>query len=76
MADIGAMELGLAEARVAEVLVARLCHELINPLGAVVNGIEILEDDPSFAPDAAQLIAASARQASARLQFYRLAYGA
>jgi histidine phosphotransferase ChpT len=62
--------------KLAEVLTARLCHELVNPLGAVSNGVEVLEEDPAFAAEAAKLIATSARQAAIRLQFYRLAYGA
>jgi histidine phosphotransferase ChpT len=62
--------------KLAEVLTARLCHELVNPLGAVVNGVEVMEEDPAFAAEASVLIATSARQAATRLQFYRLAYGA
>jgi histidine phosphotransferase ChpT len=62
--------------KIAELLAARLCHELVSPIGAVANGLEILEDEPNFAADAGALIALSARQASRRLQFYRLAYGA
>jgi histidine phosphotransferase ChpT len=62
--------------KIAELLAARLCHELVSPIGAVANGLEILEDEPNFAADAGALIALSARQASRRLQFYRIAYGA
>jgi histidine phosphotransferase ChpT len=62
----------------AALLCSRLCHDLISPVGAVVNGLEVLEDDndeetKKFALD---LIKKSARQASARLQFCRLAFGA
>ena len=47
-------------------------------VGAVVNGIEVLEDenDAAMRADALRLVAASAEQASARLQFARLAFGA
>jgi histidine phosphotransferase ChpT len=62
--------------RIAELLAARLCHELVSPIGAISNGLEILEDEPNFAQDAGALIGLSARQASRRLQFYRIAYGA
>jgi histidine phosphotransferase ChpT len=62
--------------RIAELLAARLCHELVSPVGAVANGVEILEDEPEFAVEAAKLIGQSARDARRRLQFYRLAYGA
>jgi len=61
--------------RIAELLAARLCHELVSPIGAIANGLEILEDEPDFASDAGALIELSARQASRRLQFYRIAYG-
>ena len=62
--------------KIAEFLAARLCHELVSPIGAIGNGLEILEDEPDFAGDAGALIGLSARQASRRLQFYRVAYGA
>jgi histidine phosphotransferase ChpT len=61
--------------RIAEFLAARLCHELVSPIGAISNGLEILEDEPDFAGDAGALIGLSARQAARRLQFYRVAYG-
>jgi histidine phosphotransferase ChpT len=64
------------EFRVLELLNARLCHELISPVGAVNNGVELLDDeDPDFVRDAIQLIGQSARKAGQRLQFYRFAYG-
>ena len=61
--------------RIAELLAARLCHELVSPIGAINNGVELLEDDPDFAADASGLIGQSATQATRRLQFYRVAYG-
>jgi len=61
--------------RIAELLAARLCHELVSPTGAINNGVELLEDDPDFSADAIGLIAQSALQATRRLQFYRVAYG-
>lgn len=62
----------------AALLCSRVCHDLISPVGAVVNGLEVLEDDndeetKTFALD---LIKKSARKASARLQFCRIAFGA
>jgi histidine phosphotransferase ChpT len=66
----------LVEMRVVELLGARLCHELVSPVGAINNGVELLgEEDPDFVRDAIQLIGQSARKASQRLQFYRFAYG-
>ena len=62
--------------RVLELLSSRLCHELISPVGAINNGIELMdEDDPEFVKDATKLIANSARTAGRRLDFYRFAYG-
>jgi histidine phosphotransferase ChpT len=62
--------------RVAELLASRLCHDLVGPVGAVNNGMELLEDeDLGMSDDAIQLSASSARQAANLLQYYRLAYG-
>jgi histidine phosphotransferase ChpT len=62
----------------AALLCSRVCHDLISPVGAVVNGLEVLEDDNDEQTKtfALELIKKSARQASARLQFCRLAFGA
>jgi histidine phosphotransferase ChpT len=62
----------------AALLCSRVCHDLISPVGAIVNGLEVLDEDKdeetkTFALD---LIKKSARQASAKLQFCRLAFGA
>jgi histidine phosphotransferase ChpT len=59
-------------------LCSRMCHDVISPVGAIVNGLEVLEDetDPAMRDFALDLIRKSARQASARLQFVRLAFGA
>jgi len=59
-------------------LCSRVCHDVISPVGAIVNGLEVLEDesDASMREFALELIAKSARQASARLQFARIAFGA
>src|SRR5437588_3419962 len=62
----------------AALLCSRVCHDLISPTGAIVNGIEVLEDgaDAETKSFALDLIKKSARTASARLQFCRLAFGA
>ena len=59
-------------------LVSRVCHDLVGPLGAVVNGLEVLEDerDAAMRADALKIVTSSANQALARLQFMRLAFGA
>jgi len=62
----------------AAMLCSRVCHDLINPVGAIGNGLEALED-PSQAEmaDLAQdLIKNAAKQSLAKLEFARLAYGA
>ena len=63
----------------AALLCSRVCHDLISPAGAIVNGLEVLEDkdsDEETKTFALDLIKRSARTASARLQFCRLAFGA
>src|ERR1043165_8855042 len=62
----------------AALLCSRVCHDLISPVGAVVNGIEVMEDDADEQTKAfaVELIKKSATTASARLQFCRLAFGA
>lgn len=64
------------ELRVLELLAARLCHDLISPVSAIANGVELLgEDDPDFVRQATALVGDSARKANRRLQFYRFTYG-
>lgn len=62
----------------AALISSRLCHDVISPVGAIVNGLEVLEEekDPAMREIALDLVRKSARQASARLQFARLAFGA
>jgi histidine phosphotransferase ChpT len=69
--SIGALDL-------AAYLCSRVCHDLISPVGAIVNGIEVLEEDKDEETKtfALELIKKSAYQASAKLQFCRLAFGA
>lgn len=56
-------------------LCSRICHDIISPVGAINNGLELLEEGGAD-EDAMALIASSARSASARLQFARIAFGA
>lgn len=61
---------------------SRICHDLVSPVGAIANGIEILAEeggadgDPEMRAQALDLIAQSATQASRRLAFCRMAFGA
>jgi len=62
----------------AALLCSRVCHDLISPAGAIVNGLEVLEEskDEETKTFALSLIKKSARTATARLQFCRIAFGA
>lgn len=62
------------DTHLAELLTTRLCHDLTGPIGAVHNGAEFMKEG-GMADDAADLIATSAAEAVARLQFYRVVYG-
>jgi histidine phosphotransferase ChpT len=72
------MQITLDSLDLAALLTSRVCHDVINPIGAIVNGLEVLEDDKDgeMRDFALGLIKKSAKQASARLQFARLAFGA
>jgi histidine phosphotransferase ChpT len=69
--ELGALDL-------AALLCSRICHDIISPVGAIVNGIEVLDEekDEGMKAFAFDLIRKSANQASAKLQFARLAFGA
>lgn len=69
--EVSALEL-------AALLCSRVCHDVISPVGAITNGLEVLadDDDPEMRAHAMDLITKSAAQASAKLQFARLAFGA
>jgi histidine phosphotransferase ChpT len=62
----------------AALLCSRVCHDLIGPVAALVNGLEVMEDDKDAETQklAIDLIKKSVGQASARLQFCRIAFGA
>jgi histidine phosphotransferase ChpT len=62
----------------AALLCSRVCHDIISPVGAVINGLEVLDEDngDDMKSFAMELINKSARQASWKLQFARLAFGA
>lgn len=70
--------LALEPLDLAAMLCSRVCHDVISPVGAIVNGLEVLEDesDESMRDVAIDLIKRSAAGASAKLQFCRLAFGA
>jgi histidine phosphotransferase ChpT len=65
----------LSAVALAQLLVTRLCHDVANPIGAINNGMELLAEDASMREAAMELIASSATQAGARIQFYRYMFG-
>ncbi|MEB2845964.1 histidine phosphotransferase [Rhizobiales bacterium RZME27] len=67
--------LTLSGADLAALLCSRVCHDVISPVGAINNGLELL-DEGGTDEEALDLIRASALNASVRLKFARLAFGA
>jgi len=65
-------------AEFASLLCSRLCHDLLSPVGALNNGLELLADetDPEMRERCMELLAESARASANRLKFFRLAFGA
>lgn len=68
----------LTPSSLAALLCARICHDLISPVGALGTALEILGDESNadMHGDAMDLIKTSSQQASAKLKFLRLAFGA
>ncbi|MEQ9663221.1 MAG: histidine phosphotransferase family protein [Parasphingopyxis sp.] len=62
----------------ASLLASRLCHDLLSPIGALNNGVELLADehDPEMRERCVELLGESARTSAAKLKFFRLAFGA
>jgi histidine phosphotransferase ChpT len=62
----------------ASLLCSRLCHDLMSPVGALNNGIELLADeqDPDMREKCLELLEDSARASANKLKFFRLAFGA
>jgi len=62
----------------ASLLCSRLCHDLLSPVGALNNGIELLVDetDPDMRARCLTLLTESARASANKLKFFRLAFGA
>ncbi|MBC2777664.1 histidine phosphotransferase family protein [Parasphingopyxis marina] len=62
----------------ASLLASRLCHDLLSPIGALNNGIELMADehDPEMRARCLELLAESAQTSAAKLKFFRLAFGA
>lgn len=67
-----------SEVDLASLLCSRLCHDLLSPVGAMNNGLELLADehDPEMRQRCMDLLAESAKAAADKLKFFRLAFGA
>ncbi|HVM84729.1 MAG TPA: histidine phosphotransferase family protein [Candidatus Binatia bacterium] len=63
--------------QILELVCSRLCHDLISPVGAIGNGLELMEEegDDDLMADARRLVQSSTHRASSLLQMYRCAYG-
>ena len=60
--------------RVLELLFSRICHDLISPVTAINNGMELLENDPGdMLEDIRDLLMNSAFEGAGKLQYFRLA---
>ena len=68
----------LSDMDLSALLCSKVCHDVISPVGAIANGLEVLEDeqDAEMREIAFDLVRRSSRQASAKLQFCRIAFGA
>lgn len=60
--------------QIVELVCTRLSHDLIGNIGAVANAVELMEDDDSLS-DVRPILETSARTLTARLKFFRLAFG-
>ncbi|VAV93595.1 Signal transduction histidine kinase [hydrothermal vent metagenome] len=62
----------------AALLCSKLCHDLLSPVGAINNGLELLEDetDPEMRNRCLELLADSAKASADKLKYFRLAFGA
>ena len=62
----------------AAMLCSRLCHDMLSPVGALSNGLELLsmETDPEMRRSVIELLEQSSRTSTNKLKFFRLAFGA
>jgi len=69
----------LSDLDLASLLCSRVCHDVISPVGAIANGLELMDDedtDAEMKATALQMVKSSARTATAKLKFCRIAFGA
>jgi histidine phosphotransferase ChpT len=68
--------MGQGNLNLAALIGSRICHDLISPIGAITNGLELLDMAGGAAGPEMGLISDSAENAGARIRFFRIAYGA
>ncbi|MDC8754356.1 histidine phosphotransferase family protein [Erythrobacter sp. sf7] len=68
----------ISQTDLAALLCSRLCHDMLSPVGALANGLELLaeEQDPEMRARCMELLEQSARISTDKLKFFRLAFGA
>jgi histidine phosphotransferase ChpT len=64
------------QADLAALVGSRICHDLISPIGAISNGVELMSLTDNTAGEEMALIQQSVNSAAARIKFFRIAYGA
>ncbi len=73
------MDLQLSDLDLAALLCSRVCHDVISPVGAIANGLELMDDpdvDADMKATALDMVRSSAKTATAKLKFCRIAFGA
>jgi histidine phosphotransferase ChpT len=69
----------LSDLDLAALLCSRVCHDIISPVGAIANGLELMDDpetEPEMKATALEMVRTSAKAATAKLKFCRIAFGA
>ena len=68
--------MGVASRDLQSLIASRICHDLISPIGAIGNGLELLTELSAEGSPELMLIDQSARSANAKLRYFRMAFGA
>jgi histidine phosphotransferase ChpT len=79
MSDLLSADPKLSDLDLAALLCSRVCHDVISPVGAIANGLELIDDpemDKETKETALEMVRSSAKTAAAKLKFCRIAFGA
>ena len=79
MSDLAPVDAKLSDLDLAALLCSRVCHDVISPVGAIANGLELIDDpemDAETKETALDMVRSSAKTAAAKLKFCRIAFGA